>query len=612
MSDVIRLLPDSIANQIAAGEVIQRPSSVVKELVENSVDAGAKSISVIIKDAGKTLIRVLDDGSGMSGTDARMAFERHATSKIKEASDLFNLHSFGFRGEALASIAAIAQVDLKTRKEGEDLGTHIECAASKILLTEPIACPVGSDFQIKNLFFNVPARRKFLKSNDTEFRNILNEFERVALIHPEVKFRLIHNDVELYVYEISSFKKRIADVFGKKLLQSLLSLNIDTSLVKIEGFISIPEFAKKRGAQQYFFVNGRFMKHPYFYKAILSAFDKIIEPGEMPSYFISLTVDPQTIDVNIHPTKTEIKFENEKSIWQILNSLVRESLCKNSSIPNLDFNQNEAIDIPVYTEKNVVVSPPKINVNPNYNPFVSVSEKTYKREKLDWEKLYQTKEKDWSFIKKEEGDIIDQDETIETKQLSLPSEFQNDIVPFFQFRGKYIVGSLSSGLVLIDQNRAHLRILYDEYVTNIKNRKKNSQRLLFPETIEVTPEESLVISSIPEELEYAGFELAFLGNNTYSINALPSGIEASCACELLKSMLRNAIEVGCEVQDEIVDAISLSLAKAAAIPYNKKLSEEEMEHIVAALFASSSPNYAPDGKNILIIISDQELYSRFK
>lgn len=612
MSDVIRLLPDSIANQIAAGEVIQRPSSVVKELVENSVDAGAKSISVIIKDAGKTLIRVLDNGIGMSGTDARMAFERHATSKIKEASDLFNLHSFGFRGEALASIAAIAQVDLKTRKKEAELGTHIECAASKILLSEPVACPIGSDFQIKNLFFNVPARRKFLKSNDTEFRNILNEFERVALIHPEIEFRLIHNDIELYVYEISSFKKRITDVFGKNLSQSLLPLNIDTSLVKIEGFVSTPELAKKRGAQQYFFVNGRFMKHPYFYKAVLSAFDKIIEPDEMPSYFISLTVDPQTIDVNIHPTKTEIKFENERSIWQILNSLVRESLCKNSSIPNLDFNQDEAIDIPVYTGKHTIVSPPKINVNPNYNPFVSTNEKTYKREKLDWEKLYQIEKKDQPFIEQGENENIEQDQTIEIKQLSLSSEFQNDKVPFFQFRGRYIVGSLSSGLVLIDQNRAHLRILYDEYATNIKNRRKISQRLLFPETIEVSPEESLVISSIPEELEYAGFELAFLGNNTYSINALPSGIEPSCASELLKSMLRNTIEVGCEVQDEIVDAISLSLAKAAAIPYNKKLSEEEMEHMVASLFASSSPNYAPDGKNILIIISDQELHNRFK
>ena len=606
MSDIIRLLPDSIANQIAAGEVIQRPSSVVKELIENSVDAGAKDISVLIKDAGKTLIRVIDDGSGMSETDARMAFERHATSKIKDASDLFNLHSFGFRGEALASIVAVAQVDLITRDEAGELGVHIEYAASKLIAAQSVGCPVGCDFRVKNLFFNVPARRKFLKSNDAELRHILTEFERVALIHPEIAFHLFHNDVELYSYSQTTFRKRIADVLGKGLSQSLLPVEVDTTLVKVSGYVASPELARKRGAQQYFFVNGRFMKHPYFHKAIVSAFDKIIESDQQPSYIVSFAVDPQSIDVNIHPTKTEIKFENEREIWQILNSLVRETLCKTNSIPNLDFNRDDAIDIPVYTGRNdKPVSPPHININPAYNPFSGKD--SYRRDPVDWQQLYEKPTPREEFSQTPLTFASDQAE-----QLSFSSEFSEQSSSFFQFRERYIVASLSSGLVLIDQNRAHLRILYDEYLKNIQNKRRVSERLLFPETVEVTPEEALVISSIKEEIESAGFDLSFLGSNTYSISGLPSGIEPSQAAPLLRSMLHNAVEVGCEVQDEIIDSIALSLAKAAAIPYNKTLSQEEMNYMVASLFASSSPNYAPDGKTILVVFSDQELKNRFK
>ena len=608
MSDIIRLLPDSIANQIAAGEVIQRPASVVKELIENSVDAGAKTITLLLRDAGKTLIRVVDDGSGMSETDARMAFERHATSKIKEAADLFNLHSFGFRGEALASVAAVAQVELNTRTKEQDLGTHIEYAASKLISCEEVNCPAGSDFRVKNLFFNVPARRKFLKSNDAELRHILTEFERVALIHPEIEFHLYHNDVELYTYPQTTFRKRIADVFGKNSAQSLLPLEIDTTLVQVDGYVAAPDAAKKKGAQQFFFVNGRFMKHPYFHKAILSAFDKIIEPDEMPSYFVSFTVDPQSIDVNIHPTKTEIKFENERGIWQILNSLVRETLCKSSSVPDLDFNRDDRIDIPVYSgSANRQAAPPQVEINPAYNPFAS--KENYQRPSVaGWERLYDPV----ASRKTESGNPLPPFEREAEEHPVLSDDFTGKATSFFQFRERYIVGSLSSGLVLIDQNRAHLRILYDEYVRNIKNRRKISERLLFPETVEVTPEEALVISSIQDEIEYAGFEIAFLGSNTYAINGLPSGIEPSQAATLLKSMLHNAVEAGCEVQDEIVDAIALSLARAAAIPANKTLSEEEMNYIVATLFASSSPNYAPDGKTILIVLSDNELRNRFK
>ena len=611
MSDIIHLLPDSIANQIAAGEVIQRPASVVKELIENSVDAVAKNISVIIKDAGRTLIRVVDNGSGMSETDARMAFERHATSKIKNAADLFNLHSLGFRGEALASVAAVAQIELNTRTSGQDLGIHIEYAASKLIVSEKVNCPTGSDFRIKNLFFNVPARRKFLKSNEVELRHILNEFERVALIHPEIEFRLYHNDVELYAYPQTTFRKRIAGVIGKNIAQSLLPLEIDTSLVRINGYVSTPDSARKRGAQQFFFVNGRFMKHPYFHKAIVAAFDKIIEPDETPSYFVAFTVDPQSIDVNIHPTKTEIKFENERGIWQILNSLVREILYKSSSVPDLDFNRDDRINIPVYSNNaNRQTHPPQVELNPDYNPFAPKGE--YKRPSATgWEQLYEP----IATYKTEADTTLTPSFEFEQKPENFPilsDDFVAKSASFFQFRERYIVGSLSSGLVLIDQHRAHLRILYDEYARNIRNRRKVSERLLFPETVEVTPEEALIISSIQEEIEYAGFELAFLGSNTYSINGLPSGIEPSQAAPLLKSMLHNAIEVGCEVQDEIVDAIALSLSKAAAIATNKHLSDEEMNYMVATLFASSSPNYAPDGKIILIVVSDQELKNRFK
>ena len=609
MSDIIRLLPDSIANQIAAGEVIQRPSSVVKELVENSVDAGATSISLLVKDAGKTLIRVLDNGSGMSDTDARMAFERHATSKIKDASDLFNLHSFGFRGEALASIVAVAQVELTTRDKVGELGTRIEYAASKLITSESVNSPVGSDFRVKNLFFNVPARRKFLKSNDAEFRHILAEFERVVLIHPEIEFQLFHNDVKLYTYPQTTFRKRVGDVLGKGLSQALLLLEVDTSLVKISGYVSTPEAARKRGSQQFFFVNGRFMKHPYFHKAIVAAFDKIIEPDQMPSYVISLEVDPQSIDVNIHPTKTEIKFENEKGIWQILNSLTRETLCKSNAIPNLDFSRDEAFDIPIYTSGgDKPVTPPKIDINPGYNPF-STKKEGYHRDPLDWEQLYASVKKTPCQEEQQAPLPLMVDEV---EQPMLSGEFSEKASSFYQFHERYIVASLSSGLALIDQNRAHVRVLYDEYIKNIQNKRRVSERLLFPETVEVTSEEALVISTLKDEIECAGFELSFLGSNTYSINGLPSGIEPSQAVPLLRTLLHNAVEVGCEVQDEVVEAIALSLAKSAAIPYNKPLSQEEMNYIVSSLFASSSPNYAPDGKTILIVLSDQELKNRFK
>ena len=400
MSDIIHLLPDSIANQIAAGEVIQRPASVVKELVENAIDAGATQIQILIKDAGKTLVQVIDNGKGMSETDARMAFERHATSKISKADDLFSLHTMGFRGEALASIAAVAQIELRTRQKGADLGTRLEIFGSQLQHIEEDACPEGSIFSVKNLFYNVPARRKFLKTNDTEFRNIITEFERIALVNPSVSMSLYHNDTEILNLPESGLRQRIVNVYGKNLNQKLLSLEAESSLVSINGFVGKPETAKKRGALQYFFVNGRFMKHPYFHKAVMQAYDQLIPAGEMPSYFIYFNLDPSTIDVNIHPTKTEIKFENEQPIWQILLAAVRETLAKSSAIPTIDFDVEGAIDIPVYNPEKKISGneSPKVQIRSEYNPFKRETTPTDTRPSFDWTELYQSFEADRSAV----------------------------------------------------------------------------------------------------------------------------------------------------------------------------------------------------------------------
>ena len=389
MSDIIHLLPDSIANQIAAGEVIQRPASVVKELVENAIDAGATQIQILIKDAGKTLVQVIDNGKGMSETDARMAFERHATSKISKADDLFSLHTMGFRGEALASIAAVAQVELRTRQKGADLGTRLEIFGSQLQHIEEDACPEGSIFSVKNLFYNVPARRKFLKTNDTEFRNIITEFERIALVNPSVSMSLYHNDTEILNLPESGLRQRIMNVYGKNLNQKLLSLEAESSLVSISGFVGKPETAKKRGALQYFFVNGRFMKHPYFHKAVMQAYDQLIPAGEMPNYFIYFNLDPATIDVNIHPTKTEIKFENEQPIWQILLAAVRETLAKSSAIPMIDFDTEDSIDIPVYNPEKKISGneSPKVQIRSEYNPFKREATPSDTRPSFDWTEL---------------------------------------------------------------------------------------------------------------------------------------------------------------------------------------------------------------------------------
>lgn len=623
MSDIIQLLPDSVANQIAAGEVIQRPASVIKELVENAVDAKASSIQVILKDAGRTLIQVIDNGKGMSATDARLAFERHATSKIKVADDLFSLHTMGFRGEALASIAAIAQVELRTKRKEDEMGTLITLAASTVESQECVSCPTGSNFCVKNIFYNVPARRKFLKSNQVELSNIINEFERIALINPEVSFILKHNDNELFNLQPGNFRQRIVSIYGKGMNQQLLPLEIETSLIKISGYIGKPEAARKRNALQYFFVNGRYMRHPYFHKAVMQSYEQLIPVGEMPNYFINFTVEPSQIDVNIHPTKTEIKFENEQAIWQIISATVKEALGKFSAVPSIDFDMTDAPDIPIF-QKNNPVAPPKSNFNPSYNPFKMSTGGNSRRPDFDWNKLYAgfTSGQVPVAGKEEESEIfasaIDrEDDELSEESLIVQSVISTDNMgdtggSFMQIRGRYILTNVKSGLMIVDQYRAHVRILFDRYMSCIQAKQGVSQRTLFPEIIQLTTAQVAILQNIMADLQFLGFDLSDMGNNAYSVNGIPSGIEEVNIETLIWNMLETATEKGRDVKADIHERLALSLAEAAAIPYGQVLSSLEMEQLVGDLLASVMPNYTPDGKTVISILSNDEITKRFK
>ncbi|MDH8701260.1 DNA mismatch repair protein MutL [Dysgonomonadaceae bacterium PH5-43] len=606
--DIIHLLPDSIANQIAAGEVIQRPASVIKELVENAIDAGADNIKVVVKDAGRALIQVIDNGKGMSGTDARMAFERHATSKIREAQDLFSLKTMGFRGEALASIAAVAQVELRTKREEDEVGTLICISGSQVEKQEGVVTDKGSNFSVKNLFFNIPVRRKFLKSNDTELKNIITEFERIVLVYPSVSFSLVHNDTEIFHLPVTSLKQRIINVMGKKIAASILPIDVNTSFLKISGFIGSPESSKKRSAMQYFFVNGRYMRHPYFHKAVMLAYEPFIPVGEQPNYFIYIDVAPSSIDVNIHPTKTEIKFENEQQFFQIIASAVKEAI----AVPTLEFDREGAIDIPVYKkEETTPVAPPQIKYQSSYNPFKETD--SYSRSKIDWEKLYErniSKERELNVLPEGAERLNDEDFSIDFEEQEAGLLNHSDSI--LQYKGRYIITSLKSGLTIIDQRRAHIKILYDDYMSRIVQRKGESQQLLFPEIISFTPREATVLPCILDDLAFIGFDLADLGGNSYSINGIPSGLDNVNYNEVLQNMVDKVLDTGCEVKEEVEEALALALAKKTAINYNKTLSEEESMSLVAKLFSSPSPNYTPDGKLIVSIISEDELNRRFR
>lgn len=617
MSDVIRLLPDSVANQIAAGEVIQRPASIVKELVENAIDAEASNIYVLVTDAGKTCIQVIDDGKGMSETDARLSFERHATSKIREASDLFALRTMGFRGEALASIAAVAQVELKTRPASEEVGTKIVIAGSKFESQEVVSCPKGSNFSVKNLFFNIPARRKFLKANSTELSNILAEFERIALVNPDVSLSLYSNDAEVFNLPASSLRQRILSVFGKKLNQQLLTVDVDTTMIKVSGFVAKPETSRKKGMHQYFFVNGRYMRHPYFHKAVMDAYEQLIPAGDQITYFLYFEVDPANIDVNIHPTKTEIKFENEQAIWQILAAAVKESLGKFSAVPSIDFDTADMPDIPAF-EQAAPVESPKVHYNSDYNPFKSSA--SYSRPSVNWENLYGGLQKADTHIEPDTTDHfsdVAHTESAETGSV-FSSAFNNTdhavekANQHLQIKGRYILTSVKSGLMIIDQHRAHVRILFDRYITQITNRQGEGQRVLFPEIIQLPASEVVVLEGIMDNLSAVGFELTNLGGGSFAVNSIPSGVEGLDPVQLVRNMVHTAMEKGNDVKEEIQNVLALTLSKAAAIVYGQVLTPDEITGLVDNLFACETPNYTPDGSVVISTIKDDDINKLFK
>lgn len=609
--DSIRLLPDSVANQIAAGEVIQRPASVIKELVENAVDAGAKNIQVLVVDAGRTCIQVIDDGCGMSETDARLAFERHATSKIREADDLFALQTMGFRGEALPSIVAVAQVELLTRTASEDIGTHVTVAGSKIVGQEAVACPVGSNFKVENLFFNVPARRKFLKANSTELSHILAAYERIVLVYPDINFTLHSNGAELLNLRAGTLRQRIADVFGLRFNQDLLPVEADTSLCRISGFVGKPESAKKKGAHQYFFVNGRFMRHPYFHKAVCNAYERLVPEGQQVPYFIYLDVAPADIDVNIHPTKTEIKFENEQAIWQILTAAVKDAIGKFCEIPTINFDTEGKPDIPVFDPSNDHIQSPRVSYNPSYNPFKSdvapvfpsTTSANSRKVPDDWQQLYRGLDNE-VVAPSSDPDLF----SLPQSEASPAEELLADKSPtHYQYKGRYIMTAVKSGLMIIDQHRADVRLLYEQYLQQLSSRSASTQKLLFPEVVQFAPSESVVLQRILPELAAVGFDLSDLGGNSFAVNGVPAGISGIAPVALLQRMVADAAEKGGEVSNETHAVVALSLARAAAIPYGQVLSNEEMENVVNQLFTCSNVNYTPDGRSILCILPQSDI-----
>jgi len=620
MSDIIHLLPDSVANQIAAGEVIQRPASVLKELVENAIDAGASFIQIVIKDAGRTLIQVSDNGKGMSETDARMAFERHATSKIREASDLFALRTMGFRGEALASIAAVAQVEMRTRRQEDELGVAIEIAGTRVFKQETVQCETGTTFYVKNLFFNVPARRRFLKSDNVEKSHILTEFYHIVLVNPEIEFSFYDGEDELYRLPISNLKMRIDAVFGsskKKIQQQLLNVETANGLVSIIGFIGKPEFAQK-SAQQYFFVNGRYMRHPYFHKAVTLAYNQLIQTSDNPSYFIYFEVDPQSIDINIHPTKTEIKFENEQAVWSILSATVKEALGKFNVAPSIDFDREGAIEMPLNVNLDNV-KPPQTNFNPDYNPFNS----SYKRPSFDWEKLYGGFEKDAKVSPANvnfDTEITQKNvDTSTVEQLLIESEPEQHKMLLgdefhstnFQFKSRFIITSIKSGMLIIDQHRAHVRILFESYLKDIEHHTAHSQQLLFPEEMELNEHDLMHFQTIEEALKSVGFNFLHNEKNWIQINGIPALLNASGIISLLREMIESIQKTGSDTLQNLYEIIALSLAVSTAIKTGKQLSQEEMSDLIDRLFACENSNFTPDGKSIHTTISHSELLSKF-
>ncbi|MEO9569962.1 MAG: DNA mismatch repair endonuclease MutL [Polaribacter sp.] len=602
MSDIIQLLPDHVANQIAAGEVVQRPASVVKELLENAIDAGATNIKLLLKDAGKTLIQVIDDGKGMSPTDARMSFERHATSKIQKAEDLFNLCTKGFRGEALASIAAIAHVELKTKQENEELGTSIKIEGSKIISQDFVSTSKGTSLAVKNLFYNIPARRNFLKSDTVETRHIIDEFQRVALAHPTISFLLHHNNNEIYHLKSSNLRKRIVAVFGAKMNEKLVPIDEQTDILTIEGFVAKPEFSKRKRGEQFFFVNDRFIKSSYLNHAVVNAFDGLLEQGSHPSYFLYLTVPANTIDINIHPTKTEIKFDNEKALYAMLRATVKHSLGQYNVAPVLDFNRDANLDTPYhYNSKPKTSSTPKISVDPDFNPFKedikNLASKTYipQKQTESWESLY-TSVAVTDDEKQEE--LFKNQQEIKTQKT-------------FQIQRKYLLSSIKSGVVLINQSLAHQRILYEDFLESITVKEANSQQLLFPVKISYSSAEIEMIYTIKSELENAGFSFDEFTKDSVTIKGIPVSVTESKITIILEELLS---DIDLEVPDasfSYFDVMAKSFAKTLSIKTGTQLSEKEQESLVNDLFSCKEPTISPFGKPTFKTLTLNEIDNLF-
>ena len=614
MSDVIQLLPDSVANQIAAGEVVQRPASAVKELLENAIDAKADNISLVIKDAGKALIQVIDNGIGMSPTDARLSFERHATSKIKSADDLFKIETKGFRGEALASIAAIAQVELKTKDSQSDLGTQIIVEGSEVKEQEACTCAQGTAISVKNLFFNVPARRNFLKSNAVETKHIIEEFQRVAMVHADISFSMYNNGNEVFNLPKGSFRQRIVGVFGKKYNQRLVPIEEKTEIVNIEGFVSKPEFARKTRGEQYFFVNDRFIKSGYLNHAVQNAFDQLLSKDQFPSYFLKLKINPSKIDINIHPTKTEIKFEDERSIYAIVRTAIKQALGKHNIAPTLDFEQETTFNTPLLKQSDMVKAP-TIKVSPNHNPFESKSERSstaapsYKKESTqNWKSLYSSFEKDTQEIaanqsQKEEQQIIssDWDAVVEDEAPKT----------LLQLHNKFIFTQLKSGFLIIDQQRAHERILYEEFLNNLAAGKGNAQQLLFPETIDFSASDAALITEIEPEIKQLGFNFNPMGKTTFVVSGIPAELNGVDVTKAFENLLEQFKINKSELQLDNKENIAVSLARSASIKAGKKLSKEEMGSLVDQLFACEMPHSLSNGQPITITLGIEDLNKQF-
>lgn len=611
MPDIIHLLPDSVANQIAAGEVVQRPASAVKELMENALDAGSTRIKLIVKDAGKTLIQIIDNGCGMSETDARMSFERHATSKIRKADDLFAIRTMGFRGEALASIAAIAQVELKTRRIGDELGVQIDIEGSEIKSQETVSCPEGTSICIKNLFFNVPARRNFLKTDSVELRHIIDEFHRVSIPNPDVAFSLHHNNTEIFHLEPGSLKQRLMGIFGNSYNTRLVPVEENTGIVKIKGFVIKPDFAKKTRGEQFFFLNKRFIKNGYLHHAVQSAFEQLLPSDSFASYFLMLDVDPKTIDINIHPTKTEVKFEDEKAIYAFLRSAVKKSLGQFNIAPSIDFDQEAHLYNMPLKPVDGIYKQPTIKVDENYNPFKTEKKEAAERalsNNANWEKLYSRHvDNQLTFeIKKEE----EQQQTIDTDWDNELHESNKKST--YQLHNKYILTHIKTGFMVIDQQGAHERILYERILEGFEKNKSATQQELFPKTIELNTPDFELIKELSSEIQSMGFDISEFGKNTFVIHGVPADTADFDAVALLEGLLENYKQNLLELKSDKRENLARSMARNTAVKSGKALSQEEMHNIIDELFACKMPYSTPGGKPTITTFSSDDLDKRFK